>query len=138
LPVRPANTLYFGGIRYLIYLLAPIVFFFSSIPPVTSQSSTLLIHILPSRLASESAVSIGSRTSPMRMEAFPPDSFRWIYAHCGRFLPGRRSSFRSHRSSAATNTSGHPVAVSQHPPHFSIGPLFIRAKERMQLQLAAS
>jgi cellulose synthase (UDP-forming) len=40
LPVRPANTLYGGGIRYLIYLLAPIVFFFSSIPPVASQSST--------------------------------------------------------------------------------------------------
>ena len=51
---------YITSIAVFIFLLAPIVYFFTGIPPVTAYSSSFFLHILPFLIANELAFMIAT------------------------------------------------------------------------------
>jgi len=51
---------YLGGLWNVIFLLAPIVYFFTSVAPVSGYSGTFLMHILPFLIMNELAFLVGT------------------------------------------------------------------------------
>jgi len=118
----------FGGIRYLIYLLAPIVFFFSCIPPVTSQSSTFP-HPYPA--IPGSPANLQFRSVRGRLQCAWKRFHRILSVGSTRIVDG---SYRD-EDQVSDPTEAAPQRTPMHLPLASIGPRFIHAKERMRVQL---